>query len=179
MVLGIIPPVTHAVWAPRRDSICRCFCCWRLVRLEGSGAAAEEDEDETAVPAPLLLLLPPLESGKSQFIPRSADGRSGLPSLPASTRAAEPRRPSSSRSDRKPPSDTQEAASGAQSSSKTAKARRGSQHQHQHHRARAAPKRFPPIGWLRREGPPLRRHWRKGEGGLTPRAPESERRAES
>lgn len=53
---------THEACAPRRDSICRCFCCWRLVRA-GSGAADEE--------AP-----PPLPRGNSQFMaaPRP-DGR--------------------------------------------------------------------------------------------------------
>lgn len=46
---------THEAWALRRDSICRCFCCWRLVRA-GSGAAGEEEPP------------PPLARGKSQFI---------------------------------------------------------------------------------------------------------------
>lgn len=57
------PPegVTHAAWALRRDSICRCFCCWRLVRGEGSGVPVAAAEDAAAP-------LPPLESGKSQFM---------------------------------------------------------------------------------------------------------------
>lgn len=53
----------------RRDSIRRCFCCWRLVRPPGDPVAEEEDEDEDEEEALLL-------SGKSQLIlPGSPDPR--------------------------------------------------------------------------------------------------------
>lgn len=53
--------VTHAAWALRRDSICRCRCCWRLVRVEGNANPPAEEEEEVAAAGVAPPPLPALE----------------------------------------------------------------------------------------------------------------------